>query len=116
MTHAPQGSPLIQGTLNPAPGPRRSRRLLRARIHPTVLAPREALRRPLAQFGFVAALFVAVLGLGGVDEECGSARTGQGGGDFARDVPGFAHPDHDYPSSGGEACPAGLYEGVAEAF
>ena len=29
-----------------------------------MLAPREALRRPLAQFGFVAALFVAVLGLG----------------------------------------------------
>lgn len=64
MTHAPQGSPLIQGTLTPAPGPRRSRRLLRARIHPTVATPREALRRPLSQFGFVAAIFVSVLGLG----------------------------------------------------
>ncbi|MGE3856545.1 MAG: peptidoglycan DD-metalloendopeptidase family protein [Dehalococcoidia bacterium] len=64
MRRAPQGSPLIQGTINPAPGPRRSRRLLRARIHPTALTPREALRRPLSQFGFVAAIFASVLGLG----------------------------------------------------
>ena len=56
--------PLIQGTITPAHGPRRSRRLLRARIHPTVLDTRAALRRPLAQFGVVAAIFVSVLGLG----------------------------------------------------
>ena len=56
--------PLIQGTITPAHGPRRSRRLLRARIHPTVLDTRAALRRPLAQFSVVAAIFVSVLGLG----------------------------------------------------
>ncbi|MFA7248712.1 MAG: peptidoglycan DD-metalloendopeptidase family protein [Dehalococcoidia bacterium] len=56
--------PLIQGTIAPAPKARRSRRLLRARIHPTAPSNRTALRRPLAQFGFVSAILFTVLGLG----------------------------------------------------
>ena len=52
---------------------------------------------------------VAMAGLAGVDEECGRAGRGHGGGDFTADMAGFAHAgDHHTAGAAGQEFHRGI--------
>jgi hypothetical protein len=55
-------------------------------------------------------------GLARVDEEGRAAGAGQGGGDFAGDVPGFAHPQDDDATPAAEHQVAGARKALVEAL
>jgi hypothetical protein len=58
---------------------------------------------------------VAMACLGGMHEEGGGTGTGQGGGDLAADVAGFAHAGHHDPALAGQQDLHGLEEVVVDA-